>query len=207
MKKFFGEFKTFIARGNVLDMAVGVIVGSAFTAIVNALCNNILKPVVNWILALILGEESLSSIFTYLKKVTDETGHVILEKSIYIDWGSLINAVIQFILIAFVLFCIVKAFNKIKAAANDVNNAKLTREERKEMAAMGLNFRHIADIKKYRAKKAEEKGKAEAEAAEKEAALAAEKAAAERAANPTAEDLLKEILSVLKEGKDVSGKN
>ena len=78
MKKFFGEFKTFIARGNVLDMAVGVIVGSAFTAIVNALCNNILKPVVNWILALILGEESLSSIFTYLKKVTDETGHVIL---------------------------------------------------------------------------------------------------------------------------------
>ena len=57
------------------------------------------------------------------------------------------------------------------------------------------------------AKKAEEKSKAEAAAAEKEAALEAEKAAAERAANPTAEDLLKEILSVLKEGKDVSGKN
>ena len=85
MKKFFGEFKTFITRGNVLDMAVGVIVGGAFTAIVNALCNHILKPIVNWILALILGEESLSSIFTYLKKVTDETGQVILEKSIYIS--------------------------------------------------------------------------------------------------------------------------
>ena len=48
MKKFFKEFKTFITRGNVLDMAVGVIVGGAFTAIVNALSNNILKPVINW---------------------------------------------------------------------------------------------------------------------------------------------------------------
>ena len=55
MKKFFGEFKKFITRGNVMDMAVGVIVGSAFTAIVNALSNNILKPVINWILAKLFG--------------------------------------------------------------------------------------------------------------------------------------------------------
>jgi len=51
MKKFFAEFKKFITRGNVVDMAVGVIVGSSFTAIVNALSNNILKPIINWLLA------------------------------------------------------------------------------------------------------------------------------------------------------------
>ena len=52
MKKFFAEFKTFISRGNVMDMAVGMIIGSAFTAIVTALSNGILKPLINWIIAL-----------------------------------------------------------------------------------------------------------------------------------------------------------
>ena len=64
MKKFFGEFKKFITRGNVLDMAVGVIVGGAFTGIVNGLSNFILKPIINWILALILGEKGLSGAIT-----------------------------------------------------------------------------------------------------------------------------------------------
>ena len=67
MKKFFGEFKKFITRGNIVDMSVGVIVGGAFTSIVNALSNNILKPIINWILALCLGSNSLSGIYTYLK--------------------------------------------------------------------------------------------------------------------------------------------
>ena len=54
VKKFFGEFKKFITRGNVLDMAVGVIVGGAFTAIVNGLSNFVLKPIINWLIALII---------------------------------------------------------------------------------------------------------------------------------------------------------
>ena len=62
IKKFFGEFKKFITRGNVLDMAVGVIVGGAFTAIINALSNNILKPLIDWLLAAIIGGDSLSEI-------------------------------------------------------------------------------------------------------------------------------------------------
>ena len=60
MKKFFGEFKKFITRGNVLDMAVGVIVGGAFTAIVNGLSNNVLKPVINYLLAIMLGKNALT---------------------------------------------------------------------------------------------------------------------------------------------------
>lgn len=70
MKKFFGEFKKFITRGNVIDMAVGVIVGSAFTAIVNALSNNILKPFINFLLAKIFGKDSLTELYTFLQKVT-----------------------------------------------------------------------------------------------------------------------------------------
>ncbi|MFR6641549.1 MAG: large conductance mechanosensitive channel protein MscL [Christensenellales bacterium] len=115
MKKFFNEFKTFITRGNVLDMAVGVIVGGAFTAIVNALGNNILKPIINFLLALVFGKDSLSELFTFLKRV-EVDGVVDLTQSIYIDWGSFINAIINFIIIAFVLFCLVKALNAVADA-------------------------------------------------------------------------------------------
>ena len=121
MKKFFAEFKKFITRGNVIDMAVGVIVGSSFTAIVNGLSNFVLKPLVNWIIARIMGKDSLSEMMTFLVKaektedVLDEAGNVIgtkvvpdLAESIYIDWGAFINAIINFFLIAIVLFIIVK---------------------------------------------------------------------------------------------------
>ncbi len=80
LKKFFGEFKKFITRGNVLDMAVGVIVGGAFTAIVTALSDNILKPLINWVLALILGKDALSEVFTFLKRGYDANGVLSLEK-------------------------------------------------------------------------------------------------------------------------------
>ena len=68
MKKFFNEFKAFISRGNVMDMAVGVIIGGAFSAIVTALTNHILMPIVNWFLLIITGGNGLDSIYTYLKK-------------------------------------------------------------------------------------------------------------------------------------------
>ena len=111
-KGFWKEFKEFIARGNVLDMAVGIIVGGAFTAIVNALCNNILKPIINWILAAIFGSDSLTGVFTFLRKV-EVDGVVDLTQSIYIDWGTCINAVINFLLTALVLFLIIKAVMKV----------------------------------------------------------------------------------------------
>ena len=139
MKKFFKEFKTFITRGNVLDMAVGVIVGGAFTAIVNALSNNILKPIINWVLALIFGQDSLSNIYTYLKKVevvgADGVTTIDLTQSIYIDWGSFINAIINFIIIAFVLFCIVKAINKVQEQTSEAKQ-KLKDKHKKEEPAV-----------------------------------------------------------------------
>ena len=115
---FLNDFKVFITRGNVIDMAVGVIVGGAFTAIVNSLSNNILRPVINWILALVLGKDSLSEVYTFLQTAykTDDTGAQVVDlaESIYIDWGAFVNAIINFLIIAFVLFCIVRVINNLR---------------------------------------------------------------------------------------------
>ena len=199
MKKFFAEFKKFITRGNVLDMAVGVIVGSSFTAIVNALSNNILKPFINYLLATIFGADSLSEVFTFLKrvdKIDEDTGAIVadLENSIYIDWGSFINAIINFLLIAFVLFVIVKVINKMKDNNDFIRKkAKLSKADKKELKAAGIKPRNKEAIAAY----FEEKAKAEAEAKAKAEAEAAEAARLEREANPTTEDLLKKILAAI----------
>ena len=208
MKKFFVEFKTFITRGNVLDMAVGVIVGGAFTAIVNGLSNFVLKPLINWVLALIMGAEGLSGVITPLSMayVLDETGAKVVDpetgayiydlaNSIYIDWGSLISAIINFIITALVLFIIVKIINKAKE--EDPNKVKLTKEQKLEMKAEGINLKDKEAVQAWLDKK---KAEEEAKKAEEEAA-AAEAARLEREANPTAEDLLKKIVVLLEEKK------
>ena len=202
MKKFFAEFKKFITRGNVMDMAVGVIVGGAFTAIVNGLSNFILKPLINYALALLLGKDTLSEIHTMLLPAytTDESGAQVLDlaNSIYLDWGSFINAIINFFLIAFVLFCIVRAFNRVrenqKEAAEKAKGKKAKKADRKLMKAEGVKVRDKAAVAAWYAARAE-KAAAEAAAA---AAAAEEKARLDRLANPTTEDLLKDILAELK---------
>ena len=120
MKKFFSEFNKFISRGNVLDMAVGVVVGSAFTAIVTAFTNGILKPFLDWLISLCFRKDSLDGILIYLKKVYDvNTSTIDLANSIYIDVGGVITAIINFILIALVVFIIVKLVNRVKEATLD----------------------------------------------------------------------------------------
>ena len=146
-KGFVKEFKEFIFRGNIVDMAVGVIVGGAFTAVVNGLSNFVLKPIINWILALITGSSSLDGIFTYLRKVeveqavvdaatglpTGETEMVIdLAQSIYIDWGSFINAIINFLLVALTLFVIIKVINSLRRAADEAKAKIQAKKEEKE---------------------------------------------------------------------------
>lgn len=211
MKKFFEEFKKFVTRGNVVDMAVGVIVGSSFTAIVNGLGNFILKPIINWLLAIIFGKNSLSEVFTFLTRVDkvqdvlDADGNVIgtevvpdLTQSIYIDWGAFINAVINFFLIAFVLFTIVKIFNTIRdshiALGDKIADGIPTKEERKEMRARGIKMSDTDAVAAFMA----EKKRLEEEEAARVAAEAEEQARLEREANPTTEDLLKQILEQMK---------
>ncbi len=200
MKKFFEEFKKFITRGNVVDMAVGVIVGGAFTAVVNGLSNFILKPITNWLLALVIGKGSLADIYTMLSPayVKDALGNdtevIDLANSIYIDWGSFINAIINFLLIAFTLFVIVKVINGVRERqerlAHELNEGQPTKDERREMKKRGIKFSDKAAVSAFYAEKAKK--------IEEEKAAAEEKAKAERLANPTTEDLLKEIRDLLK---------
>lgn len=201
MKKFFEEFKKFITRGNVMDMAVGVIIGGAFSAIVTALTNHVLMPIVNWFLLLITGGNGLDSIYTYLNKVetVNDLGEKVIDtaNSIYIDWGAFITAIINFILIAFVLFMIIKTINKIaetnKKIKEDVIKSKLTKADKKELKSQGVDIKDKAAVSAYFADK-KIKEQAAADAAAKEAE---EKAKAERLLNPTTEDLLKDIKELL----------
>ena len=203
MRKFFGEFKKFITRGNVVDMAVGVIVGGAFTAIVNGLSNFVLKPIINWLLAFILGKGTLSEVYTFLGKpayklAEDGVTEVVdLANSFYIDWGSLINAIINFLLIAIVLFTIVKIMNGVKEKneklKSEIGKKYLDKNERKELKAAGIKLSDKAAVKAY----FEEKAAKEAAAAEEAKKAEEEKAAQERLANPTTEDLLKSIKELL----------
>ncbi len=198
MKKFFGEFKKFITRGNVMDMAVGVIVGGAFTAIVNGLSNFVLKPIINWILALMLGKGSLSEVYTFLGAPTYlEDGTIDLANSFYIDWGSLINAIINFLIIAFVLFAIVKFINRVKDGNTKLKKnlkGKLSKEEKKELKSKGIKLSDKKAVDAYM----EEKAKLQIEAEEQAKIEAEAKAKADREANPTTEDLLKQIRDLLK---------
>ena len=202
MKKFFAEFKTFIARGNVLDMAVGVVIGGAFSAIVNALVN-ILLSVCTWAVpgglkglvtvlpaandmqrgmneSIGLGQSFQASELqnlgyklaetnyaaqiaenqNYLKEnsnLIESAKSTILSKytlhgttytynlSAVIDWGTFINAIISFLIVAFVLFLIVKTFNKMREAQEKAK-AKLKSTIDEKMQSKGAEAASEAQV-------------------------------------------------------------
>ncbi|MBQ7654706.1 MAG: large conductance mechanosensitive channel protein MscL [Clostridia bacterium] len=111
--KFIKEFKDFIAKGNALDLAVGVIIGGAFGAIVTALIENIINPII----ACFGGTDKIGFTFQLIKGNTATT----------IDLGSFISAILNFLIIAFVVFCIMKSANKAREVA-----AKRKAEEEEE---------------------------------------------------------------------------
>ncbi|MBQ4370555.1 MAG: large-conductance mechanosensitive channel protein MscL [Oscillospiraceae bacterium] len=121
-KGFFGEFKEFISRGNVLDMAVGVIIATAFGKITTALVNNVLMPFIGYIFG---GSDATAALNITLKaaEVDAATGEVIKEATV-LGFGTFLSAIIDFIIVAFVVFCIVKAFNKAHEAAEKRKKAE-----------------------------------------------------------------------------------
>lgn len=125
MKKLAQEFKEFIMRGNVLDMAVGVIIATAFGAITSALINNILMPFIAWI----FGAQDMSALNVTLRpEVLDESGEVVQE-ALVLGFGTFIGAIINFLLVALVVFAIVKAFNKAREAAESLKKTEEPEEE------------------------------------------------------------------------------
>lgn len=101
MKSFLKEFKEFALRGNVVDLAVGVIIGGAFQAIVNSLVNDIISPIIGLFIA------------------TDFNALVITLNGVDIKIGAFITAIVNFLIMAFVIFNIVKAINKISSITGD----------------------------------------------------------------------------------------
>ena len=102
MKKFFDEFKAFITRGNVMDMAVGVIIGGAFQAIIKSLVDDVVMP----LLSLLTGSTDFSKWTITLVEAVDENTPAVM-----LNYGNFISAVINFLLMAFVIFCFVKMLN------------------------------------------------------------------------------------------------
>ena len=122
MKKFFDEFKTFISKGNVMDMAIGVIVGGAFGAITSSLVGDVVTP----LLAVLFKSPNPDALNITLRAADEAAG----TEAIVLGLGTFIGAVINFLVIAFVLFSVIKAMNKAKELAE-----KMKKEEEEAAAA------------------------------------------------------------------------
>ena len=124
------EFKEFAVKGNALDMAVGVVVGSAFGAIVNSLVTDILMPP----LGLLLGKTDFSNLFLILKKGTVEGPFSTLAEAqkagaVTISYGLFLNRVISFLIVAFALFLILKVINRLRKPEEPVLPPPVTTEK------------------------------------------------------------------------------
>ena len=122
---FLEEFKTFIARGNVVDMAVGVVIGSAFTAIVNELVQGIINPLIGKL----VGNINLSDLKIVLAAATEDTP----ESAIL--YGSFIQSIINFLIVAFSVFFIIRTMNKIKDGLKKKEEAEKKEEKKEEKIA------------------------------------------------------------------------
>ena len=146
-KGFFSEFKEFIMRGNVLDMAIGVIIASAFGKITTSLVNDVIMPAVGSL----LGKVDLSELNIVLREAVME-GDTVVTPAVQIGIGTFLVTVIDFLIIAFVVFLIVKLFGKAKEIA-DAKLKKATEEEaevieEKKPTTEELQTQILAEIKK-----------------------------------------------------------
>lgn len=121
--QMFKDFKEFAMRGNVIDLAVGVIIGAAFTAIVNSVVTDLLNPVIG----ILIGGVDFSNMFFTIKPATEGATYATLKAAqdagaVTINYGMFINALIKFLIVAFVVFMMVRSINKLlKPAAPAAN--------------------------------------------------------------------------------------
>lgn len=125
MKKLISEFKTFIMRGNVLDMAVGVIVATAFGKITTSLINDVLMPFIGWI----CGTRDMTALNIMVRPAElNEAGEVVRE-AITLGFGNFVAAIVDFLLVSLVVFLIVKAFNTAHELSEKRKKAEEAAEE------------------------------------------------------------------------------
>ena len=137
MKKFAAEFKQFIMRGNVMDMAVGVIVATAFGKITTSLVNDLFMPFISWL----FGTRDMSALNLIARPEVVENGEVVQE-AIVIGFGNFVAVVIDFLLMALVVFIILKLFNK----ARSLTEKKAEHEEKPEEEPKPTTEELLADI-------------------------------------------------------------
>lgn len=180
---FWKDFKAFITRGNVVDMAIGVVVANAFKDIVNKFTSSFINPLV----AYMTGDKSLVDLkYVIVPQELDEAGAVI-QKEIAFTWGIFLQSIVDFLIIALVLFIVLRIASHIAKKAKEARE-RLSEEEQAAADAAAAEAKAKAD--------AEAAAKAEAEAAAK-AAADAEIAAAKAREIETVE-LLREIRNSLK---------
>jgi len=108
MKKFMEEFKAFAMRGNVIDLAVGVVIGGAFGSITTSLVNDIIMPFVS----ILIGGVNFNEWKWVLKEAVME-GEEVVKAEVAVNFGNLISVILNFIIVAFVIFCVVRAINRM----------------------------------------------------------------------------------------------
>ena len=205
MRKLFEEFKKFIKRGNVVDMAVGVAVASAFTAIVTAFTKGFITP----LLSLITGESDLDEMKWIVKDaVTKTTGEgadavvEVVEDEVAILWGPFVHAIMDFFIIALALFIVIKVVTSLRNRAERISKKArdmFTDADEKEAAAKAeAEAKAAAEAEAQAIAEAEAKAAEELKAAEA-AAAEAKKIADEKARLERQEQLLTEIRDLLKQ--------
>ena len=122
MKKFMNEFKAFIARGNVMDMAIGVIIGGAFGKITTALVANVITP----LLAILFNSPNTDALNFTLRAADEAAG----TEAIVLGIGTFLGTIIDFLIIALVIFAVIKAMNK----AHEIAEARKKKEEEEAAA-------------------------------------------------------------------------
>lgn len=193
MKKFFKEFKDFVCRGNIFDMAVGMIIATAFNKIVSSLVNDIIMPLITWA----TGAGSLKELSIPLRY--NELGEVTLTWA----YGNFIQTIIDFLIIATSIFIIVKVINSSRKKLEELGEfAK--QQSKKEVKAENKALRAKAKAEGRSFKEVYEENQALKAKQAEEARLAKEaedkaKAEAELLANPTTEMLLKDIRELLRQ--------
>ena len=198
MKKLFAEFKKFISRGNVVDMAVGVAVAGAFTKIVTAFTNGFIGP----ILALLTNDANLTEFKWVVREAVTELNEageeVITSPEVAILWGAFLQTILDFLIIALSLFIVMKVFNSAAAKAKAMREDVVEELKSDKLKAAEAEAAAKAAAEAEAAKKAAEEAAAKA-AAEKQAELDAY--AAQVAITENTQKLLTEIRDLLKEQK------
>ncbi len=199
MKKFFADFKKFISRGNVLDLAVGVVVGGAFGKITTSLVNDIIMPLIS----LLFGGKSVADWKWVIQEATYDDAGTLLTAETALHYGSFIQTIIDFLIIAFSIFLILRIIMNARKGLEELTG-KTQRQKRKQLRALvksGKTREEAAAV--LAAEEAEAKAKAEAEAAAKAAA----EAAAAKAADPAVtNELLGEIRDLLRKEAQADAK-